>query len=206
MEPSYNTLKECYNKGISLELIWLLQYIENGGDVDEISNNIPKFEGVKLSLLRKSYITEDYKLTMSGKELIKFLGSKEEVKLTKKKVKTENIDLFWSCFPSTDNFEYKGKKFIGSRALRTNKGECKNKLENIINTGEYKIEEIVEAIKLDVNQKKQMSYKTGQNKLSYLQNSLTYLRQLSFEPYLELIKQGHKIEEKQNTEYDGINI
>lgn len=199
MNISPNKLQEMYKKGYSLEIIYILDFIQKGENVDELVKNIPKFGGVVQTCIRKNLITNNYNLCMEGKELLSFLSSKEEAKLIKKKPKDDNISLFWAVFPSTDTFEHKGKKFVGSRALKTNKSECKNKLEAILNTGDYKIEDIIEAVKLDVFQKKEMSYKTGTNKLSYLQNSLTYLRQLSFEPYLELIKAGHKIEEKSIT-------
>ena len=40
-----------------------------------------------------------------------------------------------------------------------------------------------------------MSVKLSTNKLTYMQNSLTYLNQRSYEPFIELIKEGAKIEE-----------
>jgi len=46
-----------------------------------------------------------------------------------------------------------------------------------------------------VAQKKENSVKTGTNRLSYMQNSFTYLNQRSFEPFIELIKEGGKVEE-----------
>jgi hypothetical protein len=35
-----------------------------------------------------------------------------------------------------------------------------------------------------------------------MQNSLTYLNQRSFEPFIELIKEGHKIEETKSNSTD----
>ncbi len=64
------------------------------------------------------------------------------------------------------------------------------KFEKIIIEGDYTAEELIEALKYDVVQKKEASFKTGNNKLSYMQNSLTYLNQRSFEPFIELIKKG----------------
>jgi hypothetical protein len=46
-----------------------------------------------------------------------------------------------------------------------------------------------------VLQKKESSLKNSTNKLTYMQNSLTYLNQRSFEPFIELIKEGNKVEE-----------
>jgi hypothetical protein len=46
-----------------------------------------------------------------------------------------------------------------------------------------------------VLQKKENSVKQRSNKLTYLQNSATYLNQRSYEPFIELIKEGAQIEE-----------
>ena len=44
-------------------------------------------------------------------------------------------------------------------------------------------------------QKKDNSVKTGVNKMTFMQNSLTYLNQRTFEPFIELIKEGNNIVE-----------
>jgi len=46
-----------------------------------------------------------------------------------------------------------------------------------------------------------MSVKTGNNKLSYMQNSLTYLNQRSYEPFIELMNEGVVIQESNNVQY-----
>jgi hypothetical protein len=71
--------------------------------------------------------------------------------------------------------------------------------------GEYTLEELVEALRFDVLQKKENSVKTNTNKLTYMQNSLTYLNQRSFEPFIELIKEGVKIQESE-TPVGGTDI
>jgi hypothetical protein len=53
---------------------------------------------------------------------------------------------------------------------------------------------MIAAIEFDVLQKKENSFKTKTNRLTFLQNTLTYLNQRTFEPFIELIKEGHKIE------------
>ena len=54
-------------------------------------------------------------------------------------------------------------------------------------------------------QKKENSLKTGVNKMTFMQNSLTYLNQSTFEPYIELIKEGQKIQEAPQT-FKGTDI
>jgi len=65
---------------------------------------------------------------------------------------------------------------------------------------------MVEALKYDVMSKKEASIKEGTNKLKYMQNSLTYLNQRSFEGFIELIKKGNKITDSTQHNYDGVNI
>ena len=57
------------------------------------------------------------------------------------------------------------------------------------------MQDLLEAIKYEVLQKKENSVKTGVNKMTFMQNSLTYLNQRTFEPFIELIKEGHNIVE-----------
>jgi len=120
-----------------------------------------------------------------------------EVKIVKKRVKDDSFDRWWAKYPGTDSFEYNGKKFSGTRALRVKKEDCKAKIHKIILEAEYTIDDLIGALEIELSQKKENSFKTGQNKLSYLQNSLTYLNQKTYEPYIELYKAGHKIKEEQ---------
>jgi hypothetical protein len=69
------------------------------------------------------------------------------------------------------------------------------KFDKILLEGEYTAADLIAALKFDVEQKKENSVKLGTNKLTYMQNSLTYLNQRSYEPFIELIKEGAKIDE-----------
>ena len=72
------------------------------------------------------------------------------------------------------------------------------KFDKILIEGEYSVQELINALEYDVLMKKENSVKTGNNKLSYMQNSLTYLNQRSFESFIELIREGKaEKEEKQ---------
>jgi hypothetical protein len=107
-------------------------------------------------------------------------------------------DLFeqwWKAYPGTDTFTHKGEIFTGTRGLRVNKEECKIKFDKILGEGEYTANDMLEALQFDVLQKKENSVKAKANKLTYMQNSFSYLNQRSFEPFIELIKEGAKIEE-----------
>jgi hypothetical protein len=76
---------------------------------------------------------------------------------------------------------------------------CKLKFNAILSEGEYTADDLIAAVEFDVLQKKENSVKNNENKLKYMQNSLTYLTQRSFEPFIELVRQGITIEEKPKT-------
>ncbi len=153
-------------------------------------------------MIRKGFITEEYKITKSGLEVLLFAEKEKEIKLVKKSADSSDFSKWWLTFPGTNNFSYKGRPFIGSRSLRTSKLECRIKFDNIINEGEYTAEQLIQALELDIKSKKEESFNTKTNKLTYLQNSLTYLNQRSFEPFIELI--GTNIEEVK--EFKGTDI
>ena len=198
-------LIELHKKGYSSDIVHLLEYVENGEDLDEISKDSPKLGNIIQSLYRKGLISDNHNLTKEGKELISFLSIKENKKIVKKKPSEEPFQSWWAAFPSSDTFDYKGRHFPGTRSLKAKKDDCKLKLNKILNEGQYTIEELIKAIELEVHQKKENSIKTGQNKLSYFQNSHTYLLQYTYESYVELIRKEQKAE-KTPENYDGVNI
>jgi hypothetical protein len=202
--------EELYNKGYDLNIICFLEFVQSG--VYEFYN--PKLLALEQTCKRKGLISEDCKITEEGKNLLSFITSLEDVpKITKKKripkpVSPEDDFIKWyKAYPASDTFEYKGKKFTGTRALRVKKDECRVKIEKILLSGEYTIDDMIAALKLEISQKAENSIKTGINKMSYFQNSLTYLNQNTYEAYIELVKAGHKPEEenKQKT-YGGVSI
>ena len=117
-------------------------------------------------------------------------------------IKVNDI-IWWETYPGTDKFEYKGKSFSATRALRANKDECRTKFNKILLEGDYTSEQLVEALKYDVQSKKENSISTGTNKLSFMQNSLTYLNQRSYEPFIELINEGVELN---SSPQSGIDI
>jgi len=188
--------EELIKKSYSLDLIFLLKLIEEQFDIQPLCNNSMKIAALHQSLVRKGLITEtEDKLTTLGIDLLKFIKSEESTKIIKKKPATTEFEEWWKEYPGTDIFTYKGKKFSGSRNLKRDRDECRLKFEKILLEGEYTAAQLTEALKFDVLQKKENSIKTGVNRLSYMQNSATYLNQRSYEPFIELIKEGVKVDE-----------
>ncbi len=188
--------EELIKKSYSLDLIFLLKLIEEQFDIQPLCNNSMKIAALHQSLVRKGLITEtEDKLTTLGIDLLQFIKSEESTKIVKKKPATTEFEELWKEYPGTDTFVYKGKKFTGSRSLRRDKDECRLRFDKILLEGEYTATQLIEALKFDVLQKKENSVKTGTNRLAYMQSSNTYLNQRSYEPFIELIKEGAKIEE-----------
>jgi hypothetical protein len=194
--------EELIKKSYSLDHIFLLKLIHENYDVSEMIKNSIKISAIEQGLIRKGLITYNGVLTTIGVELLLFLDSKEETKLVKRKSATSDFELWYKTFPGTDTFTHKGKTFTGSRNLRQNPADCRIKFDKILIEGEYTTKELIEALKFDVLQKKEASVQENTNKLKYMQNSLTYLNQRSYEPYIELIKEGIQIKETQSNGTD----
>ena len=192
-------LTELANRGYSVEQVCLLKLIDDGDDIKEMIDSSAKWAAVYQSAIRKGLIFEENKLTTDGKEIIIFIDSKEGKRIKKVAKSSTEFDLWWAEYPGTTNFIYKGKTFHGDRSIRVGKDDCKVKFNKILLQGEYTANDLIEALKYEVLQKKENSIRTNTNKLTYMQNSLTYLNQLTFIPYVELIKSGTKIEETKSS-------
>lgn len=192
---SLSHFKELIEEGYGLDVIFYLRLIDEGADVEQLQTT-SKLKILYQTVRRKGLITEENKITVLGRLVMK-LESDEEVaeKIVKTKPDDSDFEKWWKLYPGTDTFTYKGQSFTGSRAMRAKKEDCKTKFNNIIAEGEYTAQEMIDALQYDVMQKKENSIKTKVNRLTYMQNSLTYLNQRSFEPFIELIREGKKIVE-----------
>jgi hypothetical protein len=200
------SFEELVKKTYSLDHVYLLLLIQNNIDIKEMIEGSERFATLHGSLIRKGLLSEDgEKITIQGKELLDFISSPVDQKIKRKKIESSEFDRWWKTFPGTDTFEYKGKKFIGSRSLRQNKEECKIKFDKILSEGEYTTDILIQALELDLKQKAEASIKTGNNKLSYMQNSLTYLRQRTFEAFIELMN-GEIVNDSDDDKFGGTDI
>lgn len=207
MQISPNQYAELIKKSYSLDHIYLLKLIEKSYDLTTLRKESIKIDNLYFSLIRKGLITEDEKLSTEGIRILKFVHTTSEVDIPlKRRESTSSLfDEWWKEFPGTDSYEYKGKIFKGARSLRTAKDQCKAKFDKILLEGEYSAQQLIDALKLDIEQKKEKSIMENKNILTYLQNSLTYLNQRSFEPYIELL-QEEKIISTKSTSFTGTDI
>lgn len=189
--------EEIIKAGYNLDMIYFLKLAQEGIDVSALCGDV-KMQMICQAVRRKGLLSEDFKVTLIGKSILGFLDDEgePEAKLNKKVVETDTFDAWWKAYPGTDTFTHKGQQFTGSRSMRMKKEDCKAKLISILEEGEYTIQEMIAALEFEVLQKKENSVKSKTNKLSFMQNSLTYLNQRTFESFIELVKQGVKINEE----------
>lgn len=183
--------EQLIKQSYSLDHIFLLKLIEANVDIQPLIDGSMKIAGLYQSLVRKGLISNmTQEITLTGREILAYADSDIKEPLRRKKQSVSDFDKWWKIFPSTDNFEYKNKKFMGSRSIKNNREECRIKFNKILSEGDYVSDEIVDATLLDIFLKKEASVRQGDNKLTYIQNSLTYLKQRSYEPFIDMIKTG----------------
>lgn len=201
--------EELIERGYSLDMVYILLDINKTGELFLLSK---KISNIFQKMIRKELVDNDGNILEKGKALLNFLNTPVTVLNIprKKPISNDVFSLWWKEYPASDTFTYQGTPFRGSRALRVKKDDCKRKIDQILSTGEYTIQELVDALKLEKLQKMEKSQQTGQNKMTFFQNSLTYLNQNTYDVYVELVRQGHlaKFETKSaiKKEFDGINI
>lgn len=192
---TFSHFKELMKAGYSLDMLCFIRLIEEGNDPDDMCADDSKMKMLYQTVRRKGLLSETNKVTIVGKEVLAFLDEKIEVKIPKKKKTDTDFDKWWTAYPGTDTFTYKTVAFAGTRSMRVKKEDCKVKFNNILSEGEYTAQELIAALEYEIAQKKENSLKTRVNRLTFMQNSLTYLNQRSFEPFIELVREGKTIKE-----------
>lgn len=187
--------EELIKRGYNLDVIFLLKLIDDRFDVSPLCDGSMKIASVYHSLIRKALITpDDEKITTLGRDLLDFMNTKSSGRIIRRKPASTDFEEWWKTYPGTDSFEYKGKKFTGTRALRLYKDDCRLKFDKIILEGEYTAQQLIAALNYEITQKKETSVATNSNRLTFMQGSSVYLNQRSFEPFIELINEGAKVD------------
>jgi hypothetical protein len=186
---SLETFEHLQQEGYSLDQVFLLEKISKGIDV----GSSDKVAALTQTLVRKKLLSEKGGVTRQGTELLTSLKSRASLQGAKEsyKIVVESaFDRWWKTYPTTDHFEHKGKVFTGSRGLRVKKDECRTKFEKILNEGEYTVEDLIRALEYEITLKKEASLSSGENKMRYMQMTITYLNQRTFENFIEISKQA----------------
>ena len=194
IKMTFSHFEELLKSGFTLDMLFFIMLVENGADVDSFCE-APKLKMLHQTVRRKGLLSDTNKVTILGKQLFEFLNEEKETKLPKKKKTDSDFDKWWGVYPGTDTFTYKSQSFTGTRSMRAKKEECKVKFNSILAEGDYTANELLVALEYEILQKKENSIKTKTNRLTFMQNSLTYLNQRSFESFIELIREGKTIKE-----------
>ena len=190
MHISPSVFKELIKKSYNLDLIYLLKLIEEQHDVQPLYEDSMKISALYQSLIRKGLITDENKLTNPGKDILEYVKNNiDDTPIVKRKPITTEFEEWWKTYPPTDSFDVHGRKFKGSRALKRGKEECKRKFKAILEEGEYTAQDLIDALKYEVQQKVERSVKEGKNLMTYMQGSIPYLNQRTFEGFILLMKQ-----------------
>lgn len=178
--------------GLTLDHIYILSFIKNNTIEGLKDKKTQKVKGILNTLKRKNIIDEEGKINEAyikfadafSTEKIDYSTIVSKVKSVKSK-EDEAFEEWWENYPKSDNFEYRNIKFPGTRALRQSKNDCKAKFKLLLLEG-YDYKKLINALKAEVQLKLAASYRTKTNKLTFMQNSLTYLNKRTFEAYMDI--------------------
>lgn len=204
---SAHQFEELIKRGHNLDVIFLLKLVDEQYNVSPLCEKSMKIASVYQSLIRKGLITkDDEKITVLGRDLLVFIDTKIDTKIIRRKPATTDFEEWWKTYPGTDSFDYKGKSFKGTRALRLHKDDCRLKFDKILLEGDYTAAQLIAALNFEVNQKKEISITENANRLKFMQGSSVYLNQRAFEPFIELINDGATITEAKLKPQGGTDI
>lgn len=182
MEVTLSIIEELDKIHLNLSHLYLLQQVSLGLSVEKLSQT-----SIYLTLVRKEFILGG-QLTQKGSLLLKKTGNLEgikEVLETHHKSKESRFDEWWSNYPSTDRVMENGNvKFQETRSLRNGKPVCKIKYEKLLEEGIYTHEQMIQALKYEVDLRVSQSIKENTNKVSFMTNSKTYLNNNMFESFI----------------------
>ena len=190
MHISPQMFQEIIKRSYNLDIVYLLKMIDEQYDIQPLYKDSMKIAALYQSLLRKGLITKDEeKLTTAGKDLLKFVETTDNKKIIKRKPVTTDFEEWWKNYPTTDTWTLDQHSYKGTRALRRGKEECRRKFKSIIEEGDYTAQQLIAALKYEVDVKVQRSIKERKNIMSFMQGSITYLNQRTFEAFIELMEQ-----------------
>lgn len=183
-------IERLVSERLNLGHLWALERLTEGKEVSQ------KF--LLAPLTRKEMVLEGL-LTTKGIEFLQELGTLQGKRGKRVLSNVSNVadidtwfDSWWALFPRTDRFNYEGIDFFGGRGLRINKDKCKELFREMVLKNEFTGEQILEATRKDIQARKKASKVEGKNKLTFLNNSVTYLRQQIFSPYVGIEEEGEE--------------
>lgn len=170
--------------------IAFLVYFQTG-----MAHMLPKHK-FATDLMKSGYVYDDT-ITTKGIDLMNEVTNWEGIYEPKQKVKkakieyTPEFEKWWSTYPSTDNFEYAGQEFVGTRSLRSDQEKCSVMFQEALQ--HHSFESLLAALEYEVEARKDQSVIRKKNELSFFRGSHTYLNKRTYEDYIPLIKKGKYI-------------
>lgn len=148
-------------------------------------------------LVKTGHIFED-QITDKGNALIRELLAWDGVYIPKEKVKKKAVEYsvefteWWEAYPASDNFEYAGIEFNGTRSLKVKKDDCAVMYDVILNEGDKNEihQSLLEALKWEVEARKDQSVIRSKNEMSFMSATSAYLYKRIFFTYIPLAKKG----------------
>ena len=147
-------LGQILELGIPLEGIYVLEAVLEG-TCPNCHIQSARLEGVYTLLKRKSYLTEDNKITSSGLKLYEDLAGnntnlKKEAVAQKREIE-EAFAKWWKIFPYSDGWtDSTGRKYLKTRVIKSGEERCKDLFQKILLTDGIKPDQIVEATRLHI--------------------------------------------------------
>lgn len=194
---------------IPLEALYVLECLIQGTDPRaHIKGH--KIEAIEQFLIRKFYLSEKLEVTVLGRQLHSDLRCgtlpiKTTVKRVQKAISTD-FERWWAAFPLHDGFDYGGYSFEKTRTLRTKKEDCARLFTKNVNEGPFTAEQIIAATSTHIWKTKVISGRERKNKLSFVHNSETYLRNKDYEAWIADIasRRGKEdeVQEETNSNFD----
>jgi len=170
-----------YTQKLNRSHLHILKYYIEG-----TQHFLPKHRMVR-ELESYGYVWEE-EITSKGlllwSEIISWTGKYEpkESQTKKKKEYSPEFLEFWEEYPPSDSFE----GFPGVRKLKTDKDKCAAEYDRLLKYVRH--QDILGALKYHVSTTKELSQKEGKNKMTFFVNSLRYLKEKYFEPFLGKVK------------------
>jgi hypothetical protein len=189
---SRDGFQELQRVGLTLDQLFYLECCKWNVDLKDIVGP-DKFITWRQSLVRKGFLTEDCKPSTDGLAVLEAVGSGQPFRgsLERKHLEVEEeFEKWWQTYPSTDIFEYKGKRFEGTRSLKRLKAACRDMFVKILKEGQYTAEDLIRSLEYEVYLKKELSLQKRDNQVRYMPNTHAYLNQRAFEGLVEASKEA----------------
>lgn len=182
-----NQIRALGKVGMNMTHLWILWLLNMAREYDQEAIQVmPNLKEV--NLLKNRFLIDHKGINKAGQDFYKSIVAIKEEDISKSKKKKEekvvdnNFMYWWDSYPSA-TFNYRGMDFRSSRGLKTNKAVCEMLYNKVIAQG-ITPEQMLNALNYQVKLMKEESWESGKNKLEYMPNTETYIRQSRYEEFL----------------------